>query len=61
VAPKRRDPLFAEADDGVVVAVVGHHAFRAAGPNALRAFGKPGHALLRLNSICPHDQSDLRP
>ncbi|WP_334175355.1 Vi polysaccharide biosynthesis UDP-N-acetylglucosamine C-6 dehydrogenase TviB [Pseudoxanthobacter sp.] len=45
--------------DAIVLAVA-HDSYRAAGPAALRAFGRPGHVFFDLKSAFPRGDSDLR-
>jgi UDP-N-acetyl-D-glucosamine/UDP-N-acetyl-D-galactosamine dehydrogenase len=47
------------AYDAVVLAVA-HRQFRELGPDALRAFGKPGAVLFDVKSVLPKEASDLR-
>ena len=45
--------------DGVILAVA-HDTFRAAGADALRAYGRQTHVFCDLKSVFGHDESDLR-
>ena len=47
------------AYDGIVLAVA-HDAFRAAGPDALRSYGRGGAVFCDLKSVFARDDSDLR-
>ncbi|MBS0363177.1 MAG: nucleotide sugar dehydrogenase [Proteobacteria bacterium] len=49
----------AGAYDAIVLAVA-HDRFRDLGPNAIRAFGKPGAVLFDVKSVLPKASSDLR-
>jgi UDP-N-acetyl-D-mannosaminuronate dehydrogenase len=43
-----------------IIIAVAHHQFKAVGPAAIRALGKPEHVLYDLKYLLPASDSDLR-